>query len=765
MIIALLLIELIIPSALGTISLDLVALVDGLPDALADGLVGLVQLGATVAPFVVAAWLLYRRQVAQLLIVAGAAAVAAVLMALVGDIIDDSIPVAGLGYGQVNSWFIGTRYPSAALLAALTAIHVSLSPWLSRSWRVSGWLFLAALVIARTVSATEVPIRNGLLLAIGAFSGSLALVAFGAPRRKVDTRAVGETLRSVGVGVDHVVQDDDVDGDPTFVGIVDGNPLYRIKVLGRDQRDADLLLSAWRVLTVKGLGDAGAIRSPARAVQREALALGLFRAVGTRVGDLVAVAGTPNETAVLVVDRVPGESLDDLGADVSDAALHDLWDQIARLQERRLAHRRLAAQNLVVDGDQVSLVDLRRADLQATDEILGADVAELLVTTAIEVGTERAVAAAARLPTDQLARSVPLIQHAVFSRPTRDRLDALDENGERLLTELRDAAAERAGVDRVELTPIERITLGGVVSLVGSLVLLWYVFSLASDWDQIWDAFSSADLVYVIPILVMAASTYLTGALSMQGAVPIDLNFGRTTAVMFGQSYLNRFTPANAGGMAMRIRYLQLEGLDNTVAATSIGLTSIASGVAQVAMIVLFLMWGGASDRFSDFEYPDIGTIVVIILAVGLLVLAALASTWGRRVIVPRVTEMFGKVRSMLGEIAGNPRKLAQLFGGAVLGKLANIVAFWLSALAFDVDISFPKAGALYIIATTIGSAVPTPGGVGGVDAALTAALLSFGVDNATAAAVVLLFRILTFWLPTLPGYGFLRYAQRARIV
>jgi uncharacterized protein (TIRG00374 family) len=108
---------------------------------------------------------------------------------------------------------------------------------------------------------------------------------------------------------------------------------------------------------------------------------------------------------------------------------------------------------------------------------------------------------------------------------------------------------------------------------------------------------------------------------------------------------------------------------------------------------------------------------------------------------------------------------MAQLLGGAILGKIANIVAFWLSALAFDVDISFPKAGALYMIASTIGSAVPTPGGVGGIEAALTAALLSFGVDSASAAGIVLLFRLLTFWLPTVPGYAFLQYTRRRHIV
>ncbi len=123
------------------------------------------------------------------------------------------------------------------------------------------------------------------------------------------------------------------------------------------------------------------------------------------------------------------------------------------------------------------------------------------------------------------------------------------------------------------------------------------------------------------------------------------------------------------------------------------------------------------------------------------------------------------EVRESVGDLLRRPGKLGQLFGGALLGKLANVIAFWASMLAFGADISFPKAGAMYIIATTIGSAVPTPGGVGGVEAALTAALIAYGVDNATAAAIVLFYRTLTLWLPTVPGYGFFRYTQAKGIV
>ena len=70
----------------------------------------------------------------------------------------------------------------------------------------------------------------------------------------------------------------------------------------------------------------------------------------------------------------------------------------------------------------------------------------------------------------------------------------------------------------------------------------------------------------------------------------------------------------------------------------------------------------------------------------------------------------------------------------------------------------------LYLVGSTIGSAVPTPGGVGGVEA-LIAVLTGAGVDSATAAAVVVVFRLVTYWSPVLPGYGCLRYARSAELV
>jgi glycosyltransferase 2 family protein len=67
----------------------------------------------------------------------------------------------------------------------------------------------------------------------------------------------------------------------------------------------------------------------------------------------------------------------------------------------------------------------------------------------------------------------------------------------------------------------------------------------------------------------------------------------------------------------------------------------------------------------------------------------------------------------------------------------------------------------VYLTGSAVGSIVPTPGGLGAVEAALSASLGAAGLPGATAVSTVLLFRILTFWLPVPVGWGALNYLQR----
>ncbi len=57
-----------------------------------------------------------------------------------------------------------------------------------------------------------------------------------------------------------------------------------------------------------------------------------------------------------------------------------------------------------------------------------------------------------------------------------------------------------------------------------------------------------------------------------------------------------------------------------------------------------------------------------------------------------------------------------------------------------------------YSFGIWLGAVIPAPGGVGSVEAGLVAGLLVFKVDLAQAVAAVLIFRLISFWLPLVFG-------------
>jgi uncharacterized protein (TIRG00374 family) len=227
----------------------------------------------------------------------------------------------------------------------------------------------------------------------------------------------------------------------------------------------------------------------------------------------------------------------------------------------------------------------------------------------------------------------------------------------------------------------------------------------------------------------------------------------------------------NAGGMAMRIRYLQKGGTDPAVATAAIGLTSAASGAMQVLFIVFFFLWSssdptsGLSLSGSDGGGTDGSVVVLFVVAIVVAVIAAAFTPKLRRWVMDFVRSTIEKIRADFGALLRMPTKLVLLFGGATVSKLSTIVAFAAACRAFDIDLAFAQLGALYLAANTVASAVPTPGGVGAVEAALVFVLTNAGVDDAAAWAAVLLFRLVNYWFPTIPGYISLRISERRQLV
>jgi len=71
---------------------------------------------------------------------------------------------------------------------------------------------------------------------------------------------------------------------------------------------------------------------------------------------------------------------------------------------------------------------------------------------------------------------------------------------------------------------------------------------------------------------------------------------------------------------------------------------------------------------------------------------------------------------------------------------------------ALDLPLSWLQLAFAYLAASTAAGAVPAPGGIGPLDAALILTLAGYGTPLSLATATVLGYRVLTVWVPLLPG-------------
>jgi uncharacterized membrane protein YbhN (UPF0104 family) len=728
------------PDTVAGVSADLVALVSWIPDGVGVVATGIAQILAVVLPVVLLGALAANRQWRlTALLTAGAIGAAAGASRMQGWL-DARVPSMDT---DAASWLTGVAFPSAAYVAGLAAAMTILGPSLPRRWRRLGAWSLGVAVTLRLLTAVAVPLQVLVTLFIGVAVGSLALVIAGAPSRRVQLPDLLAALRRLRIDPDTVQP---LDEDRFAARTLDGEPV-ELHVVDRDQRDAELLLRIVRAARVRGIDDDHPSWSTERAAEHEALVT-LLAAGAARVHQVVGVDVTDTGGALLVAGALDASGFDEL-ADVTDDTLRDAWRQVAGLRSRHIAHRRLHRHHLAVGTDtrEVTILRLRHGVLSASDTLLAIDVAELLTSLTLQVGAPRAVSAAVEvLGPDAVASASPVLQPLALSPSTRRELKDTD-GGKAVLEDLRVRVQDATDADAVELLPLHRITLGGAVSLFGTVFLAYVALAFASNWSTFVDSAKEADWTYLPWIVLMVVLGYPAGAASLMGAVTTRLPLGQTSEVMLAQSFLNRFTPANAGGMALRVRYLQLHGADLPVAAASIGITSAASGAMQVVFLIVFLTWSSQSGDLP-FSFPDVSTLALIVLVL-LVVAGALWFTPLRaKVLDSRAFASVSEIWAEVRHVATSPGKIVLLFGGAGVSKLLTIVAFVLSTRAFGIDLSFAVLAALYMTANTVASAAPTPGGVGAIEAALIAALTGAGVDSAIAFSAVMVFRLVTYWLP-----------------
>lgn len=234
-----------------------------------------------------------------------------------------------------------------------------------------------------------------------------------------------------------------------------------------------------------------------------------------------------------------------------------------------------------------------------------------------------------------------------------------------------------------------------------------------------------------------------------------------------GIAAIRLLAAAGAGGVAVTAWALRRAGMSSRVIACRMAANyAIQYSIYLAAMVVAgFGLWTGVLAG----QGPTALTLIPAILSAAALALGAAMG------LVPqdfeRRLDHLSRRSGRIGRLATRFATLPATLGSGVRTALDLIrqrhwgllgaVGYW----AFDIatlGASFRAFGTVVPVAVlvmgyflgTLGSLLPLPGGIGGVEGGMIGAFAAFGLPAGRAVIAVLAYRAISFWLPTLPGIG-----------
>jgi undecaprenyl-diphosphatase len=727
--------------------------------SLRELVLALVQVAAVGVPVVVIGLLVAHQRWRRLGTVLLAAGGGAALFALVDVRLD--LPAGVPDAVEGGTWFAAATFPSLPYIAGLGAAALIGKPWLSRPWRRATDISLALLVLAIAVAGTRGLAALLLALTLGATVGAAILAVLGAPNRRPSPAAVAHGLRTSGLDVTGLTLERAEGGRSQLYTVTTrGGATVFTKVYARDSRDADLLYRGYRTLLFRGPTDDWPALSLRDDVEHEAFLLLLARQNDVTCPRVQTLTRLDDGSMALALEYVAGTRLDRLAPEMIDAGLLDaLWREVQAMHETRLAHRALRAANILVADGRPVIIDFGFSVESAPPRTQAIDRAELLVSLAELVGVSPAVeAAAAVLTPADLGAALPYLQPLALSSATRRAAS------KSLLQALRTAVAAATGATVEPPAQLVRVRARTLVTIAASVGAFYVLLPQLAHVGDSFVALRSANWAWLAASLVLSGLTYVAAGVCTVSSVPEPLPFVPTVLTQLASSFVNRVTPANVGGMALNVRYMQKAGVEPAEAVTGVGLNTFAGALAHIGLLVIFFTWAGRNSS-SAFSIPSESKLLVAIAV--LLALAGLlvATRRGRKLVRTKVVGFVRtSVRSLVA-LARAPGRLAALFGGSAALTLAYVASLAAAVAAFDGHASFAQIGAVYLGASLLAAAAPTPGGLGALEAALVAGFTGVGMTSGVAVAAVLSYRLVTYWIPVLPGWVSLKVLERRGLV
>lgn len=548
----------------------------------------------------------------------------------------------------------------------------------------------------------------------------------------------------------------DRSGDHRVYAVLDAAGVRRdVIVLDGDRQVVGFLARTWRAVRLRGLDRRGGV-SLRQAGERAALLAYAAEAAGVRTPEFLGLSEVEDSMVLAFEHPEAARSFRDLSPDeLSDDVLTQMWEQLVLAHASGLAHRQLSADTVFVDQNgQVWISAWESGDVSSSELARRMDLSHALTMLALRVGAQRAVASAARvLSVGDLESMGPLIQGVALPSATR----AESRTTKKILQETRQAVVE--AVPSAELEPVRLVRFGlRTVLMIAATVIALIVVATTLNLDSIISAVRNASPWWTVIAFALGLLTHVGASMALVGFAPMKLPFGRVLMVEVGASFVKLVAPAGIGPAALYLRFLNRRGVRASLAVATVALVQVAGFVVTVLLLLFFSLITGNAGVLR--QLPD-GALLWTIGIVGVAIAIVTAIPGLRTWIWKRVSPPLKQTWPRLVDVLGQPKKLALGIGGNLIMTIGYVACFGATLAAFGESLPLLDLALVYLVSNTLGSLIPTPGGIGAVEGSLAIGLGLVGIDSAVALSAAVLFRVLTYWARAPLGWLAMNFLQR----
>jgi len=245
----------------------------------------------------------------------------------------------------------------------------------------------------------------------------------------------------------------------------------------------------------------------------------------------------------------------------------------------------------------------------------------------------------------------------------------------------------------------------------------------------------------------------------------VDMSVGRLTAITLASTAIANSIPAGpVVSLVYGFRQYRRRGADAALAGWTLGAVFVSAAVTLAVVAAVGVAIASAEGAGLDLIGVTVGVLVAA-LALGALFVQRRAIVWVVTGLVQASSRWLrwpgGDVAARIDDIVVRlttvvltGRDLAAVGGWGMANWILDCGCLAMSFVALGVGVPWKGLLLAYGAAQLAANLPITPGGLGVVEGSLTVALVFFGGSEPSAVAVVLLYRIMSFWAVLPAGWG-----------